>query len=274
MTTPVYQILKAINLTNVTLLLTSCLQIWNINFIKLTSFSTLWAVTIIYFLWLVKKHKEKINASKKDVKLLQKFYGEAYTVQVEETQDPEHNGNNRRVNVRPSITVDDNTGNACNLPDNCMPENDIFDKNGDTNPRTDKDLLPTSLFLVFLITGTHICAFGIISYMAMLERTWSCLMYSVIYVLIGTIYLLLTFSHGTAEKNRLKLYQTIYQILQVFIFGAVIVLAFVVRSEKYAETEGKLPWIRYRLVLYVLLAIYTGFQVILTLNSCRKNLMK
>ena len=79
MTTPVYQILKAINLTNVTLLLTSCLQIWNINFIKLTSFSTLWAVTIIYFLWLVKKHKEKINASKKDVKLLQKFYGEAYT---------------------------------------------------------------------------------------------------------------------------------------------------------------------------------------------------
>ena len=129
----------------------------------------------------------------------------AYTVQVEETQDPEHNGNNRRVNVRPSITVDDNTGNACNLPDNCMPENDIFDKNGDTNPRTDKDLLPTSLFLVFLITGTHICAFGIISYMAMLERTWSCLVYSVIYVLIGTIYLLLTFSHGTAEKNRLKL---------------------------------------------------------------------
>jgi len=68
--------------------------------------------------------------------------------------------------------------------------------------------------------------------------------------------------------------QTIYQILQVFIFGTVIVLAFVVRGEKYDETEGKLPWIRYRLVLYFLLAIYTGFQVILTLNSCRKNMLK
>jgi hypothetical protein len=136
------------------------------------------------------------------VKLLQKFYGEAYTVQVEETGNSLDG--NRRVNVRPSISLDD-AGNNCNLPDNCgMPENDIFDKNS-ASPVTDKDLLPTSLFLVFLITGTHICAFGIISYMAMLERTWSCLVYSVIYVLIGTIYLLLTFSHGTAEKNRLKL---------------------------------------------------------------------
>ena len=187
MMTPIHKILKTVNLTNVTLLLTSLLQITDLNILKhLTPFSTLWLVIIVYFIWLIKKRKEQndnFNRSKKaEVKMLKKFYGDAF--QVEET--------NRKINVRPSISIEEQ--NIISNP----PENDEDENNNE-------ELLPTSVFLIILVTGTHICGFGIISYMFMLERTWSCLIFSVIYVSIGTIYLLLTFSYGTAERNRLKL---------------------------------------------------------------------